>query len=144
MLGPVVHYLNSLEVLNTSNERVRDLIRGKFKDQLPPSGAVGWVDVRDLALAHVKAIEVPEAGGKRFFITEGIFSNKQLADVLRETHPELRSKLPSEDAKDDFPYGAFELDNTRSKEVLGIKYKSLKETVKDTADSLLELGAGKE
>lgn len=32
-----------------------------------------WVDARDIAQAHIKAIEVPEAGGDRFIISAGNF-----------------------------------------------------------------------
>ena len=38
VLGPIVHYLNSLDALNTSNQRLRDTIQGKMKDKFPPSG----------------------------------------------------------------------------------------------------------
>ena len=31
------------------------------------------MDVRDVALAHVRAIEVPEAGGNRFITSGGAF-----------------------------------------------------------------------
>ena len=41
---------------------------GKAKDEIAPTGTFLWVDVRDLALAHVRAAERPEAAGKRFFI----------------------------------------------------------------------------
>ncbi|KAG9529139.1 NAD(P)-binding protein, partial [Aureobasidium melanogenum] len=58
VLGPIVHYLNSLDSLNTSNQRIRDIYQGKAKEQIPETGTFLWVDVRDLALCHVKAIEV--------------------------------------------------------------------------------------
>lgn len=144
MFGPVVHYLNSLEVINTSNQRVLDLIRGKYKEQLAPSGNFLWVDVRDVALAHVKAIEASEAGGKRFFVVGGYFSNKKVADIVREGHPELKSRLPPTDSKDDTPADIYGIDNSRSKEVLGLKYRTLEESISDTVSSLLELGAGQE
>ncbi|KAJ5637080.1 hypothetical protein N7490_006959 [Penicillium lividum] len=141
VFGPIVHYLNSLEAINTSNQRVRDLIQGKFKEKIPPTGIFLWVDVRDVALAHVKAIEVAEAGGQRFFVVAGYFSNKQAADTIRETHAKLESKLPSPDAVDDFPSNIYEFDNSKSREVLGLNYRSFKQTISDTVDSLLEVGA---
>ena len=33
----------------------------------------GWVDVRDVAEGHVRALEVPEAGGQRFILSSGMF-----------------------------------------------------------------------
>lgn len=140
VFGPIVPYLNSLSAINTSNVRVRNLIQGHMK-KLEPTGTFLWVDVRDVALAHVRAIEVPEAGGERFFVTAGFFSNKEIADIARETHPQLESKLPPSDSPSDFPTKIYEFDNTKSQKVLGLKYHSLKQTVSDTIDSILAVGA---
>ncbi|OQE28023.1 hypothetical protein PENFLA_c005G04338 [Penicillium flavigenum] len=141
VFGPIVHYLNSLESLNTSNQRLRNLIQGQMKEKIAPTGNFLWVDVRDVALAHVRAIEVPEAGGERFFVVAGFFSNKELADIARETHPKLESKLPPADSSSDFPENIYEIDNNKSQKILGLKYRPLKQTVSDTIDSLLAVGA---
>ncbi|CAG8390332.1 unnamed protein product [Penicillium salamii] len=139
VFGPVVPYLNSLEAINTSNQRFRDLIQGAMKEKLAPTGNFLWVDVRDVALAHVKAIEVSEAGGERFFITAGFYSNKKIADIARETHPEFEEKLPPADSVDDSP-NTYGYDNSKSQKVLGLEYRSLERTVKDTIDSLVVIG----
>lgn len=138
-----MHYLNSLEALNTSNQRIRDLIQGKYKDGLPPTGVFLWVDVRDVAESHVRAIEVPQAGGKRFFVTAGYYTNKEVADAIREAHPELESKLPPKDTPTDFPADVYGFNNKRSVEILGLKYHTLKQTVADTVNTLLAVGADK-
>lgn len=104
VLGPIVHYLNSLDALNTSNQRIRDIMTGKAREEIPPTGTFVWTDVRDLALAHIKALELREAGSKRFFVTAGYFSNKEIADIIRESYPDLASKLPAKDTKGgDYP-----------------------------------------
>ncbi|KAJ5171404.1 NAD-dependent epimerase/dehydratase [Penicillium coprophilum] len=140
VFGPVVHYLNSLETINTSNQRMRNLIQGQMKEKIAPTGNFLWVDVRDVALAHVRAIEVAEAGSQRFFVVAGFFSNKELADIIRETHPQLESALPPADSPSDFPENIYEIDNTKSQKVLGLNYCPLKQTVSDTVDSLLAVG----
>lgn len=136
-----MHYLNSLDAINTSNKRIRDMIQGNAKDKLPPTGVFLWVDVRDVALAHVRAIEVPEAGGQRFFVTAGHYANKDIADIIRETYPALEAKLPPKDAPNDMPADIYGVDNSKSTSVLGIKYLSLKKSVGDTVQSLLNVGA---
>jgi nucleoside-diphosphate-sugar epimerase len=141
VFGPVVHYLNSLDAINTSNARMRDLMQGKMKEKLAPTGTFIWVDVRDLAMAHVKAIELPGAIGKRFFVTAGYMSNKEIAECMRKNFPELRSQLPPEDSQSDVPEDVYKYDNSRSIEVLGLKYRSLDECVKDTVESLQAVGA---
>jgi nucleoside-diphosphate-sugar epimerase len=109
---------------------------------MAPTGYVYiWVDVRDVALAHVRAIEVPEAGGQRFFVTAGHFANYDLVNLVRELHPELEAKLPPKEASSDLPSDIYGYDNKKSVKVLGIKYRSLKESVADTVKSLLAIGA---
>jgi len=134
VFGPIVHYLNSLGALNTSNERFRDLIQGKFRNEdIPPSGIYIWIDVRDLA----------EAGGKRFFVTAGYFSNKQIVDIIRKNFPEYGDKLPAENAKGgDYPEGGiFKINNKRAQEILGLKFTSFEQSVVDTVKSLQNVGA---
>jgi nucleoside-diphosphate-sugar epimerase len=140
VLGPVVHYLTSLDSLNTSNEMVRDLIAGKFRKELPETRVVIWTDVRDLALAHVRAIERPEAAGKRVFVTAGFYRNSDIVDIVKRRFPELKDKLPEhyEPTPKEFP---FAIDNSRSKEVLGLEYRSLEDSVVDLVKSLQAAGA---
>ena len=96
-----------------------------------------------LALAHVNAIEKPDAANKRFFVTTGYFSNKEIADIIRKNFPEYEKELPGADVKGgDYPAGGiYKYDNSRSVEVLGLKFKSLEESIVDTVKSLKDVGA---
>ncbi|KAI9725323.1 MAG: methylglyoxal reductase (NADPH-dependent) gre2 [Chrysothrix sp. TS-e1954] len=144
VLGPVIHYLNSLDAINTSNATVLKLLRGEFKGkEFPPSNTVLWVDVRDIATAHVEAMERGAAANKRFFVTAGYFTNKDVANVIRRRFPEYRDVLPSEDAAegtlpDD---GVFKIDNSRCRELLDLQFRSLDESVVDLVKSLKAAGA---
>lgn len=136
--GPIQRQLPSLDAINTSNLRIRDLVLGRMRERLPPTFPVfTWVDVRDVALAHVRAIEVPGAGGKRFYVVAGHFSNKQLADCIRKSHPELAGRLPGPEGEDDLPEDVYRFDHRRSREVLGLEYRRLEGSVGDTVDSIL-------
>lgn len=128
VFGPVVHYLASLDGLNTSNERVRDLIQGKSKDadEIPETGVFIWVDVRDVADAHVKAMEVEKAANKRFFCVAGTFCNRDVVDIIRKNFPKHASGLPKENAKGgNKPDEMFDFDNKRSIDILGLKYMGM-------------------
>jgi nucleoside-diphosphate-sugar epimerase len=140
VLGPVIHHLSSLDGINASNERVRDFVLGRHRDKLPPSGVYLWVDVRDLAEAHARSLEVPEAEGKRFLITAGYFSNKRIVDAVRASFAEFRDQLPPADAADDLPKDVYGFDNSRSTQILGLKYMSLEESVRDTVQSIKAIG----
>ncbi len=142
VFGPIVHYLNSLEALNTSNQRIRNFITGQAKSEIPDTGTFIWVDVRDLALAHVKAIEVPQAANKRFFITVGYFSNKELVEIIRKNFPEYEGELPGKDVKGgDYPEaGLYKYDNSRVKNVLGMEFTPLEKSIVDLVKSLKAVG----
>ncbi|CAF9921335.1 methylglyoxal reductase (NADPH-dependent) gre2 [Imshaugia aleurites] len=143
VLGPIVHYLQSLDNLNTSNQRIAAIMTGKAKDELPPTGTFLWTDVRDLALAHVKAAELPEAANKRFFVTAGYFSNEEIADIIRDNFPALKNELPAKGTKGGgYPEdGIYQYDNSRVKEILGIEFRSLKDSIVDAVKSLQAVGA---
>ncbi|KAG0647827.1 Ketoreductase azaE [Hyphodiscus hymeniophilus] len=143
VLGPIVHYLNGLDALNTSNQRVRDLLQGKWKEGIPETGAYLFIDVRDIALAHVKAIELPEAAGKRFFVTNGFFSNREIADIVAKNFPEYEKNLPGKEVKGGaYPEGGlYGFDDSKTMEILGIKYRGLEESIVDTVKSLKAVGA---
>ncbi|GAB7363644.1 hypothetical protein MBLNU230_g4214t1 [Neophaeotheca triangularis] len=143
VLGPIVHYLNSLDALNTSNQRIRDVTLGKMKDQIAETGTFIWVDVRDLALCHVKAMTSAEAANQRFFITAGYFSNRQIAQVITKNFPEYKDKMPSDSTPGgDYPKeGVFDIDNSKVKKVLGIEFRSFEESITDTVKSLKDVGA---
>lgn len=90
VFGPVHPKLQTLDTLNTSNTRIRDMMLGKMKDEVPNSPILIWADVRDVALAHVRAAERPEAAGKRFFVTAGYFSNREIADEIQKLLPDVK------------------------------------------------------
>lgn len=141
VLGPVVHHLTSLDTLNTSNEVVRDLTAGKYKnEEIPSTGRLFyWVDVRDLALGHVRAMELDAAVGMRFLIGGGYLSNKEIVNILRKHFPEIADRLPGENAGggDYLKDGLAMYDNTPNEKILGIKFRTPEECPK----SLQAVGA---
>ena len=142
VLGPVVHHLASLSSINTSNERLVSLIQGKWKDgaTIPETGVFNWVDVRDVARAHILAFEKPEAGGRRLFVAAGFYSNKILLEIVRKNFPELKDTLPAEDVKGgELPpeNEIFKMDNSETKKLLGYEWTPLEKSTVDTVKSLL-------
>ncbi|CAK7212236.1 methylglyoxal reductase (NADPH-dependent) gre2 [Sporothrix bragantina] len=157
--GPVQRWLTKSDQVNASNQRIHDVLQGVWKEQrMPPTRPVfTWVDVRDVARAMVRAIEVPEAGGRRFYVVGGHFSNGRLAGILRDKlQAEFEEKMPMlaevnktlvvdsipppEETPDDLPHDVYKFDRRRASKVLGIEaYHTLEESVLDTAVSLLAL-----
>lgn len=137
--------MESLDNMNTSNQRILWAAQGKFKDEIPSTGIVYiWVDVRDVALAHVLAMEKEEAANKRFFTLAGYFSNKEICQIIKKNFPQLKG-LPSDTTPGgDYPEGGkdavFKFSNKRTVEVLGLKYKTLEESIVDSIKSFQAVG----
>lgn len=47
-----------------------------------------YVDVRDVAMAHLQAVKMEEAAGKRFIVAEGFHFVKQVGKILKEKYGE--------------------------------------------------------
>jgi hypothetical protein len=98
-----------------------------------------------VAEAHVLALTVPEAVGNRFIISQGPFCKQQLSEGVLAIAPETPN-VPKGKA------GAVQEANDLSKivtssgakaeKILGIKYRSVEETVKDSKCSKLLSVAG--
>jgi nucleoside-diphosphate-sugar epimerase len=141
VFGPAAHNV-SLAAPNLSAWDINRFLSGEL-DDVPETGFWSFVDVRDLAQAHVRALEVPEAGNERFFVVSGRYSYQQTADVLRRS-----DKLPAAD-KAKVPVGkpgqnypgpdVYEVDNAKSKRILGISYRSFEESIVDAALNIVEV-----
>lgn len=149
ILGPIL----SVEHARSSPSVIRDLMTGKFP--LVPKFNFGTVDVRDVALAHVRALERPDASGRYLVDCRGAWF-LEIAQVIRAAFPSAktpRANMPNwamylvalfdERLTWDFLRHnlsiARRLDNARSREQLGLEYRDLDQTIRDTAQSLVEL-----
>ncbi|KAJ9221648.1 hypothetical protein DTO027B5_6369 [Paecilomyces variotii] len=140
--GPNINATTDLSKLNTSSADIYQLMAPGRKptDEMPQTSFWSWVDVRDVALAHLRAYEIPEAGNQRFFLCNGNFSYQMMCDILRENIPELRDRVPI--GKPGSGFGGVELyktDASKAEKVLGIKFRPLEVPVVDAARSFLEL-----
>ncbi|KAF5131610.1 hypothetical protein DV495_002116 [Geotrichum candidum] len=142
--GPVLQKVDSIDKINTSSKVVYDLLHSKeapnplvYSDTL-----ILWVDVRDVALAHVVPLEKPaEAAGRRLFVTPGYSSAQDILDVANENFPELKGKIPvgnpgtGQRNVDKYT----KLENSKTNAFLGIKYITLEKSIVNTIKTLLEI-----
>ncbi|KAH8883675.1 NAD dependent epimerase/dehydratase [Thozetella sp. PMI_491] len=106
---------------------------------LPPNVLHLYVDVRDLAQAHLLATTTPGAGGHRFLILaeQGHMSNQRIVNIAREKLPELHGRIPKGDPEKELsPEGTFDARNTSAREILGLAFRSPQETIGDLAAQL--------
>ncbi|KAG9122625.1 methylglyoxal reductase (NADPH-dependent) gre2 [Ceratobasidium sp. 392] len=119
---------------------IYNVFAGKTKLTFP--GAWIWTDVRDVAIAHVAAMEKTEAGNQRFFITEGNYNIGQIADFVWRHYPERAQAkgVPKSTPEDGYPPdGNYHADNSKSKDILGIKYTPFETTLRDQMEQFIVL-----
>ncbi|KAH6824553.1 Rossmann-fold superfamily protein [Perilla frutescens var. hirtella] len=118
--------------LNLSSVGLLDLIKeGK---QILANGVYHYVDVRDVALAHVLALENPSASGRYCLVARVAYSFEAL-DILKRICPSL--DLPPtepENRPDKVPY---QVSKERA-ESLGVNFRPLEVTLKDSVESFRE------
>ena len=125
--GPVVHPIANASQLNESNAVLWSIATGA--NPLPVSRVPVWIDVRDLAKAHVEALLRPEIHNKRYVPTASEkFSYGLAAEIMRKEFPWAKEKVtPGDPSIPD----SYDLDWESVTRDLGIRFRSFKETVVD-------------
>lgn len=104
-----------------------------------PAFKGGFIDVRDVAKAHIVAANSDEIQGKRLLLTESRFTFQLLLNTIRDKFPELRDSLAVGDP--DAAYDGLDnltVDNSRSRKLLGFKFIGLEENVYDSVLQMLK------
>ncbi|KAL9057031.1 MAG: hypothetical protein Q9162_002579 [Coniocarpon cinnabarinum] len=100
-----------------------------------PTLVPAFVDVRDVAEAHLRAYEKEGLKG-RYLLTAGEFQYVDICRILREQVPRLRDKVP--DPEQTVKVETFKIDGERAKTELGMKLRPLSESIADTATWLMQ------
>ncbi len=140
---------------NSSEAYVSEILNGGFPGIPTPAIENSAVDVRDLAVGHVNALEYPEAKGKRYIISGFSLENTRAFELLRQKYGPLGYNIPTNqiDAEGIKKSGhgpsmrllgflgrKLRVDNSRSINELGMKYRTAEESLIDQAEKQIELG----
>ncbi|KAF8650303.1 hypothetical protein AX16_005311 [Volvariella volvacea WC 439] len=121
---------------------IYSLLCGENPAYIPPCVA----DIRDVARAHVSAMELPPRGtgssepeAKRFAPFSANVTWRDIVQYLSEHRPDIKHRLPPLDILVDFPADGASTDPSKCMKVLGIKkWIPWQKSINDTVDSLLE------
>ncbi|GKV22285.1 hypothetical protein SLEP1_g32167 [Rubroshorea leprosula] len=126
VIGPLLQ-----PTLNTSAAAVLSLIKGAHTF---PNASFGWINVKDVANAHIQAFEIPSASG-RYCLVERVAHYSEVAKILHDLYPSF--KLP-EKCADDKPYvPTFQVSKEKASS-LGIEFIPLEVSLAETVESLKE------
>ncbi len=140
---------------STSIDFLINMLNGKLKMGVPKLN-FGIVDVRDVAIAHLKAFENDNANGRYILVNESK-SMKQIADILAKKYSDKFSvpkmELPTPLVYAFGPLQGFSwkyikrniglpliFDNTKSKKELNINYHDIEKTILDHAEQIISDG----
>ncbi|CAB4268166.1 unnamed protein product [Prunus armeniaca] len=127
VIGPLLQ-----PTLNLSVELIQNLISGT---QTIPVSNYRFIDVRDVASAHIQAFEVPSAAG-RYCLVGHVASVSKTLKILRQLHPTL---LPEKCEVGTPPEPTYQVSVEKAKG-LGITFLPLEVSLRDTVESLKEKG----
>ncbi|RFU28120.1 hypothetical protein B7463_g8231, partial [Scytalidium lignicola] len=134
IFGPSINPIRNLDKLNESTEVIWKLINAK---SIPATDFAGFCDVRDVAIAHLRASETAEAAGQRFIVGNH-FDYQTAVDIIRDELPDLRDRIIEGVRGAGLTEAVYQLDGSKATRVLGIKYTPLNVTMRDTVRQLLD------
>ena len=98
------------------------------------------VDVRDVAQAHIAAMDSPSASGKRFLLVADNFSWIEIRDIVRDALPiDLRGRATATVA-DGEPIPKINAQTAPAREILGIDFISGRDSIAATVETLFDHG----
>lgn len=106
-------------------------------DDVLPQLAGTFVDVRDVAKAHILAFETERAQGKRFVLSNSRFDAEELVEIITKNIPELKQKHPTAKSTGDRVTGRSLLDDSNARSILAIDYISLEQSVTESIKQIL-------
>ncbi|ODV81309.1 NAD(P)-binding protein [Suhomyces tanzawaensis NRRL Y-17324] len=128
--------------LNESTEAVNSFLKLKSEDDIFQYKGL-FIDVRDVATAHVVALEKPEASNQRIILSAGPFSQQVILNEVHESFPELKH-LPKGDPASTpktlvrVMHG--DLDDSKSREILGFEFIPFDKCINDSIAQLIRTG----
>ncbi|GAB4856271.1 hypothetical protein Ancab_014199 [Ancistrocladus abbreviatus] len=127
VIGPLLQ-----PILNESASMILDFISGSKTYR---NATFGWVNVKDVANAHIQAFEITSASG-RYCLAETVAHDSTIVEILHELYPNLQ--LPDKCADDKAFESTFQISKEKIKS-LGIDYiNPLKVSLKEIVESLKE------
>nr|XP_043623147.1 uncharacterized protein LOC122594927 [Erigeron canadensis] len=127
VIGPLLQ-----PILNLSSEYIMRLI--KSGDEISPDGLYRFVDVRDVATAHILGFENQQANG-RYLMVGNMVHSSFIMKILNKLYPTLNHSDRYKDGKCVEP--PFSISRAKA-ESLGVEFTPLEVTIKDTVESLTE------
>ncbi|KAJ4766438.1 Phenylacetaldehyde reductase [Rhynchospora pubera] len=128
VIGPLLQ-----PTINLSSACICNLVNGSSTF---PNSTIRWINVKDVAMAHILAYEIPSANG-RYCLVENVAHNSEVVEIIHKLYPSI--PVPGKCA-DDNPFEAIYQVSKEKARSLGLNLIPLEQSVKETIESLKEKG----
>lgn len=139
VFGPQAFDADVKPTLNFSADIVNKTLHMTADDKPATSVVGGFIDVRDVAKAHILAFQRENTIGKRLALSNGVFSEISIINILNKNFKVLNGKIPKSGAQDKFTedHLIYHYDFSKTDKILDFKYISLDKSIVDTATQIL-------
>lgn len=140
VFGPQVSDEFAKKGLPVPNDVIQSLVHSSPGKELNPDVRMQFVDVRDVARAHLLAFQKEEAANQRLALSSGKFTSQEVVDILNNDFDLLEGKITKGPKPGNHEHNLpVEVDSSHTDKILQIKYKGLEESVFDTASQILRV-----
>ncbi|RCK67832.1 putative NADPH-dependent methylglyoxal reductase GRP2 [Candida viswanathii] len=139
VFGPQAYGIKDKSQLNFNALMVKSILELSPEDEIPAHASY-FVDVRDVARAHLIAFENEEAAGKRLLLGNERYTNEFIAHIISSKFPQANSPKgdlkKSEKQLEEEPWTS---DTSKTEELRNFKYITLEQSITDTVNQLLDV-----
>ncbi|RLV94549.1 putative NADPH-dependent methylglyoxal reductase GRP2 [Spathaspora sp. JA1] len=137
VFGPQAYEVKDKSQLNLSAEVVNKVLKLKSTDEIPVF-AGRFVDVRDVARAHIVAFTSQDTINQRLLMIESLASNEEIAYYINRHFPEIN--IPRGDLTKGLEQlkGSHKYDNSKTRKILGFDFISLEDSVVASVQQVLD------
>lgn len=127
--------------LNTSSEIINALIKLRPEDEVPSLYFGSFIDVRDVAKAHILAFERDDIHEQRLLLVNGRFVGQNIVDIANKHFPNtLRGNIPTGEpgSGEEIIKTLAKNNNEETRRILGFEFIPLEKTVVDSIDQIVK------
>ncbi|KAK5056214.1 hypothetical protein LTR84_012767 [Exophiala bonariae] len=136
VFGPFVHPVERLEDLSDSISKLWEIVDG---GELPVARVPFWVDVRDLAHAHVEALLRSQLRSKRYTIASpDRFSYQKASSIILDSFDWAKNRVLTQTLHQDIDE-SYGLDGEEAADELGLSYHSFQQSVVDLVAQAVQM-----
>ncbi|RDB20372.1 Ketoreductase azaE [Hypsizygus marmoreus] len=143
VFGYAIHEVDKPENLNESlSVLYKALVKGTTPEAELTQSGNNWIDVRDLAEAHTRALQKDDAAGHRFIVTAGPHLLQDFINIAHTLDPSPipKEKFPPAIPEDKLPGPTITYDTTPAQDILGLTYRTKEETTRDFLTDIAKRG----